>query len=262
MPDAAIRFLEAIPWTPGCEGSFPGERRFIELGEAMEPMVFCWCPPSSETAGMGGFWIAQHPVNQAQWMAVMGGNPSRKSKGDLFPVDSVSWDHAQEFCRNTGLRLPTETEWEYACRAGTTGDFGVGTGEALNSQRANFDGNFPYGSGREVFPWVYRETTVKQGSYPPNPWGLHDMHGQLWDWCEDKFGGGVRVRRGGGWFDRGVNARSGDRDCYAPGHRPENYGFRPCACSTSGEFEPEARGSRGARRGGARDERPTASRRG
>ena len=262
MPDAAIRILETIPWTPGCEGSFPGERRFIELGEAKVPMVFCWCPPSSETAGLGGFWIAQHPVNQAQWMAVMGGNPSRKSKGDLFPVDSVSWDDAQKFCRNGQLRLPSEAEWEYACRAGTTGEFGVGMGEALNSQRANFDGNFPYGSGHKVFQWVYWKTTVEQGCYPPNMWGLHDMHGQLWEWCEDEVGGRARVLRGGSCLNNGVNARSCSRNRNAPDNRPENFGFRPRPSSTQEGSEPEARGSRGARQGGARDERPTASRRG
>jgi len=138
----------------------------------------------------------------------MGQNPSRRGKGDLYPVDSVSWNDAQEFCRKTGLRLPTKQEWEYACRAGTTTPFGIGGGRYLNAQMANFDGNYPYGAGREAFKWLYRERTLPQGSFPPNAWGLHDMHGQLWEWREDEYSGGVRVLRGGSWFLNGRSARA------------------------------------------------------
>ncbi len=180
-----------------------------------------------------GFWLAKHPVNQKQWQAVMGDNPSQKSKGGACPVDSVSWHDARKFCRQTGLRLPTEAEWEYACRAGTTTPFGIGSGRVLNSQMANFRGNYPYGSGRGAFEWLYRESTLPEGRFPPNAWGLHDLHGQLWEWCEDESETGSRSLRGGSWFDHGRDARSAIRYGNDPGFRAD-FGFRPCPSSIPG----------------------------
>ena len=133
------------------------------------------------------------------------------------------------------MRLPTEAEWEHACRAGTTTDFAVGGGECLNSQLANFDGNHPHGSGRDAFNWLDRERTTAEGSFPPNAWGLHEMHGQLLEWCEDKYddAGGGRVLRGGGWFHIGERARSASRIGGTPDYRDYSLGFRPCPSSTS-----------------------------
>jgi formylglycine-generating enzyme required for sulfatase activity len=196
-----------------------------------------------------GFWLARHPVNQRQWQAVMGSNPSQRGRGDLHPVDSVSWNDVQAFCDRAGLRLPTEAEWEYACRAGTSGPFGIGSGHSLNAQLANFDGNYPYGSGRDAFPWLYRECTLPQGSFPPNAWGLHDMHGQLWEWCEDELAGGARVLRGGSWIHNGRGARSAIRNSYAPVNRSDSLGFRPCPSSTT---RPEARAAGGRQPAAAR----------
>ena len=254
-----------VRWQSGLVGDYTGRQSYREVGTPPVRMVFCWCPPTppgqpcllgsppDEPERMDretqravdfsdGFWIAQHPVNQQQWQAVMGKNPSQRGKGELHPVDTVSWDDAKEFCRKTGLRLPSEAEWEYACRAGTTTPFGIGSGQCLNAQLANFDGNYPYGSGREAFKWLYRQRTLPQGSFPPNSWGLHDLHGQLWEWCEDVLEGRGRVLRGGGWADFGRFARSAVRDGLDPANRDDSIGFRPCPSSTSGQASNEAGG--------------------
>ena len=207
-----------------------------------QPAPISISAPAAQTPT--GFWLAQHPVNQAQWQAVMGRNPSMKGKGDNFPVDSVSWNDAQEFCERAGLRLPAETEWEHACRAGTDREFGVGTGQGLNSQLANFDGNYPNGSGPENFKWLCRERTTPEASFAPNAWGFHDMHGQLWEWCEDERKNGDRALRGGSWISRGRIARASSRDASRPDFSHSLFGFRPCPSSTS-----KAGASRGAGQG-------------
>lgn len=259
MTRIAEHLPQAVPWRTGLTGEFPGQRCRLELRDTGVEMCFCWCPPppggrfvmgspsdeaersnienQREVEIREGFWLAQHPVNQQQWQAVMGSNPSLRGKGELHPVDSVSWNDAQKFCKRAGLRLPSEAEWEYACRAGTTTPFGIGVGKYLNAQMANFDGNYPYGPGREGFRWLCRERTLPQGSFPPNAWGLHDMHGQLWEWCEDEYGGRVRVLRGGSWIDHGRDARSASRRGFDPGSRLINFGFRPCPSSTRSQAE-------------------------
>jgi formylglycine-generating enzyme required for sulfatase activity len=258
MDTHTLGLLDPVPWRPGLAGDYSGQQSFVELGAQCVRLVFCWCPPTppGQPCLLGsppdeperrddeaqrpvnfpqGFWLARHPVNQQQWQAVTGTNPSRKGKGDLHPVDTVSWNDAQEFCRKAGLRLPTEAEWEYACRAGATTPFGIGGGQCLNAQQANFDGNYPYGSGREAFKWLYRKRTLPQGSFPPNAWGLHDMHGQLWEWCEDVLEGGARVLRGGGWIRYGRDARSAVRYSSDPEFRDDFIGFRPCPSSTQAQ---------------------------
>lgn len=235
MAQPEILFVESKKWRPGLVGDFPGQESFIELGRVRVRMEFCWCPgrkgSGPEHPAIDGFWLAKHLVSQAQWRSVMDSNPSKRGHGDDCPVDSVSWEDASAFCRKAGLRLPMEREWEYACRAGTTGDFAVGSGDSLNSQQANFDGNFPVGKGDAGFKWLYRERTEPGGSFPPNGWGLHDMHGQLLEWCDDKIDGEDRALRGGCWVDRGRGAASGDRIGFAPGLRSDDFGFRPCPSS-------------------------------
>jgi formylglycine-generating enzyme required for sulfatase activity len=201
------------------------------------------------------FELAAYTVTQEQWETVMGSNPSyfsRQGKGkdyvkdipdaDLkrFPVEMVSWEDAQKFlnklnAREKGkgwlYRLPSEAEWEYACRnASTTKEecafdfyFDKPTND-LSSKQANFDGEFPAGKA-EKGPKLERPTKV--GSYAPNKLGLYDMHGNVLQWCEDLYDGGIgRVFRGGSWLDRGLHCRAAIRDQFGPADRNSDLGLR------------------------------------
>jgi formylglycine-generating enzyme required for sulfatase activity len=145
---------------------------------------------------LGSFFMAQTPITQAQWRAVAGWqklerdlkpDPS-KFKGANRPVEQVSWLDALEFCRRlnqrTGQRygLPSEAQWEYACRAGSTTPFHFGA--TLTPELANYNGNEAYGNGSKG---TYREQTIEVASFPSNGWGLHDMHGNVWEWCADHW---------------------------------------------------------------------------
>ena len=185
--------------------------------------------PPHEVTISGSFYIATTEVTQAQWMAVMGTNPS-KFQGDSLPVEQVSWNDAKEFIRKlsskkgeTQYRLPTEAEWEYACRAGTTGDRLGNLGSA-----AWYDPN----SGGMTHP---------VGQKQANAWGLYDMLGNVYEWCEDWKGaypggpvtdprgpstGSFRVVRGGSWFIHANRARPHFRDFFKPDHRQSDVGFR------------------------------------
>jgi formylglycine-generating enzyme required for sulfatase activity len=129
------------------------------------------------------FYLGVTEVTQAQWRKVMGANPSRFQADDL-PVEQVSWDDCQQFVQKAGggLRLPSEAEWEYACRAGTTTPFAFGP--TITPAQVNYDGNYPYGGASKG---LYRERTVAAGSLPANAWGLHEMHGNVWEWCQDGY---------------------------------------------------------------------------
>ena len=133
------------------------------------------------------FLIGKYPVTQAQWRAVMGSNPSY-FQGANLPVENVSWDDAQSFCvkvhEKTGhtVCLPTDAQWEYSCRAGTSTPFHFG--QELNGTQANCDGNYPYGTTQKG-PYLGKTSPV--GSYPANAWGLYDMHGNVWEWCQDWY---------------------------------------------------------------------------
>ena len=182
-----------------------------------------------------GFWMGKYEVTQGQWIAVMGQNEAWFEEGNDYPVEWLSCDMAQGFIKKlnekTGLkfRLPAESEWEYACRAGTTTPFHYG--ESISSDQANFNGKFPYGEAKKG---VYREETCPVGSFQPNPWGVYDMHGKVWEWCEDVYKADIynhpefytkndignpvysgvssqRVFRGGGWLGNGVVLRSASR---------------------------------------------------
>ena len=161
------------------------------------------------------FLMGKYPVTQAQWEAVMGWSPPYRCKGARRPVDRVSWEDARAFCARlsarTGraYRLASEAEWEYACRAGTTTPFYFG--ETITTGLANYVGEHVY---RSEPKGIYRHATTEVGSFPPNAFGLYDMHGNVWQWCQDWYSkykadavtdpqgparGGVRVMRGGSW---------------------------------------------------------------
>ncbi len=204
------------------------------------------------------FEIAAHDVTQGQWEAIMGGNPSwfsRTGSGrnqvvdvsdeelKLFPVESVSWDEAQEFLRKLNekergrgylYRLPTEAEWEYACRGGATSleecsyhfYFDKPTND-LSSEQANFNGNDPFGNAPKG-PFLQRTTRV--GAYPPNQLGLCDMQGNVSQWCSDVVaapgGGSVRVNRGGHWLSPASWCRAAFRGERVPNSVDFFLGFR------------------------------------
>ncbi len=205
--------------------------------------------PQTQVTITRGFWMGRHEVTQAEFQLVMGGNRSQ-FKGDTLPMESVSWFNATNYCRKLSMRaqaaghlpqgywfrLPTEAEWEYACRAGKMSAFAFGS--TLSSTKANFNGKYPYG-GVPNGPNVDMTTPV--GSYAPNAWGLYDMHGNVWEWCSDCYasypGGEVidptspsngfkRVIRGGNWFLMGRYCRSADRMYDFPGSKNESLGFR------------------------------------
>ena len=193
-----------------------------------------------------GFYMGIHLVTQEQWEAVMSNNPSHFKDEKNLPVETVSWDDCQEFIKKlrerdkNQYRLPSEAEWEYCCRAGTTTPFHVG--ETISTDLANYNGEAVYGNGMKG---ACRNKTTPVGTFPANAWGLHDMHGNLWQWCQDWYGaypqkdvvdpqgpekGACRVDRGGSWGDDPQLCRSAYRGKAGPGPGCSDYrwGFRVC----------------------------------
>ena len=190
------------------------------------------------------FYLGKFEVTQAQWDAVTDANPSFFVGDDRQPVDSVDWEMAIAFCRRLStrigrtVRLPTEAEWEYACRAGTTTAYGFG--HKLPAKMANFD--WTHG-GAEPGESIERTTAV--GTFRPNAWGLYDMHGNVREWCLDYYQrdyyvqspehdprgprqGTHHVLRGGSWDDYVRRCRSAYRGSHRPGDRDHANGLRVC----------------------------------
>ncbi|MCL2120235.1 MAG: formylglycine-generating enzyme family protein [Planctomycetaceae bacterium] len=224
-----------------------GERMVLTTEGVEYP--FRWCPAgtfmmgspedekereSNETQHQvtltSGFWLLETPVTQAMWKGVMGSNSGAFQEKN-FPVNCVSWTDCQAYVEKlnalklapSGYRfsLPTEAQWEYACRAGTTTPFHFGI--ALNGDKANCTGHFPYGTTTKG---TSLDRTSEVGAYPANAWGLFDMHGNVWEWCLDwkedypagevtdpvgPVTGAERVIRGGSWCSSAGACRSAYR---------------------------------------------------
>ena len=242
---------------PGGFGAGPGER-VVSVADGVEMRFVRIAPgtfargstptepgrdrdegPVHEVMLTRAFFLGVHEVTQAQWTAVMGSNPAvfrRGPEAPRRPVESVSWEDCQRFiarlnARGVGrFRLPTEAEWEYAARAGSTT-------------------RFPWGDDPKEFvthvhAWANSRSyaiTHPVGEKPPNAWGLHDLHGNVWEWCSDGYGpypegpqrdpvgppeGRERVFRGGSWYDFPVSLRSANRHRHRPDGRYTAVGLR------------------------------------
>ncbi|MDR2535984.1 MAG: formylglycine-generating enzyme family protein [Treponema sp.] len=208
---------------------------------------------------LNSFFLGKYEVTQEAYQALIGVNPSQ-FKGANLPVESVSWFDAVTYCNArsaqegripayiieeekvhwnqnaTGYRLPTEAEWEYACRGGTQTPFNIGNN--ITTERSNYNGRYPYNT---MTKGAFRQTPLTVGSFVPNSWGLYDMHGNVWEWCWDWYEayspepqtnpagpdrGSDRVIRGGSWCSLGQNLRSANRGLNIPSYRVFDLGFR------------------------------------
>jgi formylglycine-generating enzyme required for sulfatase activity len=259
---------EPAPETPG---TFSGTRAGQTRKDNGLNTTLVWIPPGDFTMGSPkeekdrsddenqvqvtltkGFWLGQHEVTQAEWQRVMLNTPWRGEKyvkeGDDYPATCMSWDDAIRFCeklteteRDVGrlperwkYTLPTEAQWEYACRGGTKSRFSFGDDDSELTEYAWFTKNAD-DAGEKYAHQV--------GQKKPNPWGLNDMHGNVWEWCRDVYakelpggtdpevfvGGSGRVDRGGSWYDTARSCRSAYRSGFTPDSRDYYLGFRVAA---------------------------------
>jgi len=245
-------------------GGNPPPTITLDLGQGVtmemiyiKPGRFTMGSPASE-AGRGndetqhgvtitkGFYLGKYEVTQAQYQAVTGANPSTWKEPNR-PVECVSWNDATEFCNRLSqrvgkqVRLPTEAEWEYACRAGSTTRFCFGDSDGGLGEYAWFSSN----SGGQ---------THAVGGRTPNAWGLYDMHGNVWEWCSDWHGnyggdatdptgpasGRARALRGGSWDNGPQNCRSANRNRNEPANRNDNNGFRVAVSLSPAPLRPRA----------------------
>ena len=290
LASAVLGCRRAGPVTPVDEPTktvVPSPFDGVKAGDEREVsgIKLCWCPAGKFRMGSPvseperrpgedqvevtlskGVWTAKYETTQGQWKRIVGKLPGERTaelpEGDDLPVGNVNFAEAEAFCqkltelgRMSGhlpkdweFRLPTEAQWEYACRAGTT--TATSFGDKISSRQANFLGEKPY-NGADLGPSLNK--AAKAGSYPANPWDLHDMHGNTCEWCRDwyhaKLPGGIdpdlytakdkalkngdgsvsRSRRGGTWTDEGWPNRSAFRQRFEPERRYDHIGFRVVA---------------------------------
>jgi formylglycine-generating enzyme required for sulfatase activity len=198
---------------------------------------------------LSAFWLGRGLVTQAQWQSVMGKLPGYRFHGADLPVDNICWKEAADFCarlsKKTGQRyeLPSEAQWEYACRAGTLTPFSFG--ETITTDFVNYVGEHTF---RDEPPGIYRHGPTPAGTFPPNPWGLFDMHGNMWEFCADAWyddytgapvdgspratghrergASAFRAARGGSWHEIPAHCRSAIRLKVEENDRMEFYGLR------------------------------------
>ena len=271
------------PSASSFRGTRAGEERLVD------GVAFCWCPPGRFLMGSPeteknrrpdegpvdvtltrGFWAGKFEATQGQWRRLSGGFPDQPPSAALgegadFPLYWVNFDEAEWFCEELTRRgrrdgslpaawrasLPTEAQWEYACRAGTTTAYAFG--DTLDSAHARHDAE---ALGR---PTRSSQGAARVGSFPPNAWGIHDMHGNVWEWCRDYYHrqlpGGTdpdlsarpgqqnrdgtysRVRRGGAWVESVAYNRSATRLRYEPPRRSDHIGFRVFLTESHGDVE-------------------------
>jgi formylglycine-generating enzyme required for sulfatase activity len=212
-----------------------------------ETGAFDWERPQHKVRITKPFYFGTYPVTQGEYEKIMNKNPSFFKGDPSLPVDSVTWDDAQEFLEKLrtmesgrNYRLPSEAEWEYACRAGTITPFWFGSD--LNGEQANCDGNYPYGTQEKG---TFQKKTTAVGKYAPNPFGLYDLHGNVLEWCQDFYdaeyyrqfvdkeaidprgpsSGSLHSLRGGSWRHFAIRCRSASRH-FGPGYRNDADGFR------------------------------------
>jgi formylglycine-generating enzyme required for sulfatase activity len=203
-----------------------GRRVAYQISDGME-----FAPIPAGEFGMGlerrelvrissAFYLGKYPVTQAQWEVVMGKNPSTFKEDKNCPVESVTFEEVEHFIRKLNAqkdsacyRLPTEAEWEYACRAGSTTAYCFGDDEGQLEQYAWYKKNA-------------NKTTHPVGKLKPNAWGLYDMHGNVWEWVQDKYSETEQVDRGGCWKFDADSCRSGKRGHLRPEHPADDTGFR------------------------------------
>jgi formylglycine-generating enzyme required for sulfatase activity len=257
VPQEIPEPLQAEAPAPVVKEPFPAERLVSIPGG----IGFLGSPPSepardADEVGhwvrFSGFYMGKYELSQQEYAAVMGTNPSY-FKGDSFPVERVTWFDAVQYCnarsiqegltpaygiegekilwnqKANGYRLPTEAEWEYACRAGTTTAFYMG--DTINTDQSNYDGTYTY-AGSSV--GIYRQQPAAVGSFPPNAWGLYDMHGNVYEWCWDGYAAygsadwipNRRIVRGGAWYSAPQYLRSANRVRMSPYTKTSYVGFR------------------------------------
>ncbi len=257
--EIAVKEEQPIEPAPKLGSGKIGDVIEVPLSSSVK-VKFAWVPPGNSWLGGGGgtagqekftlpkgLWCGVYPVTQAEWQAVMGDNPSHFKNKPRHPVESVSWDRVQEFLKalnaklgNTGLsyRLPTEQEWEYICRGGPLSspeqskyhfyfaksktDLTAAPTDDLSSRQANFDGNHPFGAASKG---PYLQTTTEVGSYLPNPLGIYDLHGNVWEWTSSQEGSG-RVIRGGCWLHYGEHCQASYRSWLVPARAGSLLGCR------------------------------------